>query len=125
MTSPDSNWLSRLLRRDRRPHEDDLHTCAACGKDFVNPVEWEPVSPEAWWMRLRCGNCDGFPCVVHAKSDAEVLGVRPALEYANVTLLTNATATRLETSNTGRSVTEVIVEHEGQEERFAGDIVVV
>ena len=29
---------------------------------------------------IRCGTCDGFPCLVHAKSDAEVLGVRPALE---------------------------------------------
>ena len=26
---------------------------------------------------VRCANCDGFPCLVHAKSDAEVLGVRP------------------------------------------------
>ena len=33
---------------------------------------------------MRCKNCDGFPCVVHAKSDAEVIGVRPALEHANV-----------------------------------------
>ena len=39
---------------------------------------------------VRCTNCDGFPCAVHGKSDAEVLGVRPALEHANVTLLTNA-----------------------------------
>ena len=31
---------------------------------------------------VRCANCDGFPCLVHAKSDAEVLGVRPALEHA-------------------------------------------
>jgi len=35
-------------------------------------------------------DCDGFPCVVHAKSDAEVLGVRPALQYPNATLLTMA-----------------------------------
>ena len=28
-----------------------------------------------------------FPCVVHGKSDADVLGVRPALEHPNVTLL--------------------------------------
>ena len=28
---------------------------------------------------VRCGTCDGFPCLVHAKSDAEVLAVRPAL----------------------------------------------
>ena len=59
MPSPDSNWLSRALgRRPLRPHEDDLHACAACHTDFVNPVDWEPVSPESWWMRLRCGNCD-------------------------------------------------------------------
>ena len=35
---------------------------------------------------VRCSTCDGFPCLVHAKSDAEVLGVRPALEHPNVTL---------------------------------------
>ena len=39
---------------------------------------------------VRCVNCDGFPCAVHGKSDAEVLGVRPALEHPNVTLLVNA-----------------------------------
>ena len=37
---------------------------------------------------VRCGFCDGFPCPLHAKSDAEVHGVRPALEHPNVTLLT-------------------------------------
>ena len=52
---------------------------------------------------VRCANCDGFPCVVHAKSDAEVLGVRPALEHANVTLLTNAKAVKLETNDAGTS----------------------
>ena len=57
MTSPDSNWLSRALKRSSRMSEDDLHHCFACGKDYVNPVEWEPVTPEAWWMRLRCGEC--------------------------------------------------------------------
>ena len=39
---------------------------------------------------VRCDNCDGFPCLVHAKSDAEVIAVRPALEFPNVTLLTGA-----------------------------------
>ncbi len=43
---------------------------------------------------VRCSTCDGFPCLVHAKSDAEVLGVRPALEHPNVTLLTNARRSR-------------------------------
>ena len=74
---------------------------------------------------VRCTTCDGFPCLVHAKSDAEVLGVRPALEHPNVTLLTNAMAVRLETNERGNEITEVVVERDGETERFAGDIVVV
>ena len=74
---------------------------------------------------IRCSTCDGFPCLAHAKSDAEVLGVRPALEHANVTLLTNAIAVKLETNAAGTAVSEVVVEHAGSEERFAADIVVV
>jgi choline dehydrogenase-like flavoprotein len=72
---------------------------------------------------VRCMDCDGFPCAVHAKSDAEVLGVRPALEYPNVTLLTNAKVVRLETNDAGTAVTEVVVERDGQTEQFAGEIV--
>ena len=74
---------------------------------------------------VRCMNCDGFPCAVHGKSDAEVFGVRPALEHDNVTLLTNARAVSLETNEQGTAVTEVVVEHGGVHERFAADIVVV
>jgi choline dehydrogenase-like flavoprotein len=74
---------------------------------------------------VRCSTCDGFPCLVHAKSDAEVLGVRPALEHPNVTLLTNAKAIRLETNQAGTAVTEVVVERDGTTESFAADVVVV
>jgi choline dehydrogenase-like flavoprotein len=74
---------------------------------------------------VRCMNCDGFPCVVHGKSDAEVLGVRPALEHPNVTLLTNAQASKLETDDAGTEVTAVVVERDGQTERYSGDMVVV
>jgi len=73
----------------------------------------------------RCINCDGFPCVLHAKSDAETLAVRPALEFPNVTLMTNAMVHRLETSPTGREVTRVHVMHEGNPTEFTGSIVVV
>jgi choline dehydrogenase-like flavoprotein len=74
---------------------------------------------------IRCATCDGFPCLVHAKSDAEVLGVRPALEHPNVTLLTNSKVVRLATNDGGATVTEVVVERDDAEERFAGDVVVV
>jgi choline dehydrogenase-like flavoprotein len=74
---------------------------------------------------VRCSTCDGFPCLVHAKSDAEVLGVRPALEHPNVTLLTNTRVVKLETNGSGNEVSEVVVEQDGQIERFTGDVVVV
>ncbi len=74
---------------------------------------------------MRCQNCDGFPCIVHAKSDAEVLGVRPALEHPHVELLIGAEARRLDTDAAGTSVTEVVVNRDGGEERLTADLVVV
>jgi choline dehydrogenase-like flavoprotein len=74
---------------------------------------------------VRCATCDGFPCLVHAKSDAEVLGVRPALEHPNVTLVTNAEAVRLETNVRGSEVTGVVVDHAGERVTFTADLVVV
>jgi len=63
--------------------------------------------------------------MVHAKADAEVMAVRPSLESPTVTLLTGATATRLETDPTGRSVTGVVVERGRGQEMYEADIVVV
>lgn len=74
---------------------------------------------------IRCNTCDGFPCLVQAKSDAEMMGVRPALKFPNVTLLTNAKATKLVTNASGTTVTSVQVEIQGKTETFAGNIVVV
>ena len=74
---------------------------------------------------VRCANCDGFPCAVHGKSDAEVLGVRPALEHDNVTLLTNAKAVKLETNEAGTAVTEVVVERDGELGALRGRLVVL
>jgi choline dehydrogenase-like flavoprotein len=74
---------------------------------------------------IRCQTCDGFPCLVRAKSDAETVAVRPALEFPNVTLLRNAKALKLQTNANGTAVTEVVADVAGQREVFRGDIVVV
>ncbi len=74
---------------------------------------------------IRCNTCDGFPCLVHAKADAETIAVRPALRHPNVTMLTHAHVRRLETSANGREVTRVIVDRNGGQETYTGDIVVV
>jgi len=74
---------------------------------------------------IRSTWCDGYPCLVHAKSDAETIAVRPLLDRPNVTLLVDAEATRLETDPTGRTVTDVVVRRDGQRETYRGDVVVL
>lgn len=74
---------------------------------------------------LRCDTCDGFACLVDAKADADVNGVRPAITYPNVTLMTEAKVLRLHTSRSGREVTGVETEITGKRQIFSGDIVVV
>jgi choline dehydrogenase-like flavoprotein len=74
---------------------------------------------------IRCNTCDGFPCLVNAKADAQVVCVDPALEHPNVEIVTRARVTRLETDASGRTVTRVHVERDGVPETYAGDVVVV
>ena len=74
---------------------------------------------------IRCNTCDGFPCLVYAKSDAQVVCVDPALRNSNITLLTHSFVPRLETSASGREVTKVHVERNGTKETYSAGIVVV
>jgi choline dehydrogenase-like flavoprotein len=74
---------------------------------------------------IRCNTCDGFPCLVNAKADSQVVCVDPALQYPNVTMVTNALVTRLEANGNGREVTGVVVERNGETETYKASIVVV
>ncbi len=61
---------------------------------------------------VRCPTCDGFPCLLHAKGDAEVSGVRPALAYDNVRLCPGRRVRKLRCSPDGRRVEEVETDRE-------------
>ncbi|WP_371501201.1 GMC family oxidoreductase [Kitasatospora sp. NBC_00374] len=75
---------------------------------------------------IRCNRVDGFPCLVRGKADAEVICVEPALEHDNVTMVTGANVRKLETDDSGRTVTAVVAElADGSTARFRGDLVVV
>jgi choline dehydrogenase-like flavoprotein len=74
---------------------------------------------------IRCETCDGFPCLVGAKSDAEVCAVDPALQHPNVTLRTNSFVEKIETSPSGREVSKVIVQRNGDREEYSTNFVVV
>lgn len=70
---------------------------------------------------IRCDTCDGFPCLVDAKSDAEITCIHPALTFPNVTLLTNAKAVRLETDESGKKVVGLEVERFGKKEYYTAN----
>jgi choline dehydrogenase-like flavoprotein len=59
---------------------------------------------------IRCATCDGFPCKVDAKSDAETCGVDPAVRSGHARLLTGMRVRRLVTDATGRRVDHLVVQ---------------
>ncbi len=74
---------------------------------------------------IRCNTCDGFPCLVHAKSDADIVCVRPSLDTNNVTLMTQAKVVKLHTNETGTEITGVETQLPTETKIFTADIVVV
>ena len=74
---------------------------------------------------VRCKTCDGFPCMVLAKSDTDVCCVRPALEDPNITLMPNVYARRLLTDETGKTVTAVEIEQEGEVKKITASTFIV
>ncbi|GAB2561514.1 GMC family oxidoreductase [Dyella jejuensis] len=75
---------------------------------------------------IRCAAFDGYPCLLNGKSDAQVICVDPTLAaYPNVTLLTHAYVSTLDTDPSGRRITAVNVEREGRREAYSADIVVM
>jgi choline dehydrogenase-like flavoprotein len=76
---------------------------------------------------IRCDTCDGYPCLVHAKSDSDINCIRQIMRLPNVTLLTQAKVTRLITNAAGTAVESVEAELDGtgKKSSFFGDIVAV
>jgi choline dehydrogenase-like flavoprotein len=59
---------------------------------------------------IRCRTCDGFPCRVGAKSDAETCALEPAVATGHVRVLTDAQVRRIATDRSGRNVEHVVVD---------------
>jgi choline dehydrogenase-like flavoprotein len=72
-----------------------------------------------------CNTCNSFPCRINAKSDADVLCVRPAMGQPNVTLWTGAMARRLIASASGSRVEAVEIERGGNVHRIEAGLVIV
>jgi choline dehydrogenase-like flavoprotein len=74
---------------------------------------------------VLCNTCNSFACRIHAKSEADVCAVRPALRHDNVTIWTRACATRLVTDPAGKRIAGVEVERDGTATRVDAPLVVV
>ncbi len=75
---------------------------------------------------IRCNTCDGFPCLLHAKSDADINCVRPATESnSNITLLTGAKAVKLNTNAAGNEIVSVDVEINNEIQQFGAAVFVL
>ena len=55
---------------------------------------------------VRCATCDGFPCLLGAKSDAETCAVDPALATGHARLATGSGCARIVTDARGRRVVQ-------------------
>lgn len=75
---------------------------------------------------MRCSYFDGFPCLLNGKADAQVICIDPMLaKHDNVTMLTGAYVSRLDTDASGHRIETVHVTRDGQEETYSAPIVVV
>jgi len=74
---------------------------------------------------IRCKTCDGFPCKVHAKTDAEVAAIRPALATGKLEVKTNSKVIRILLSTDGRKAEAVEYESNGTVEKLHAPIIVL
>ena len=98
--------------------------------EIVDRLTAQGLHPSPLPLGLRencifCNTCNSFPCKIHAKSDADVCGVRPATQSPNVTLWINATARRLITDASGSKIDTIEVERGGKTETISAPLVIV
>jgi choline dehydrogenase-like flavoprotein len=74
---------------------------------------------------ILCNTCNSFACKLHAKSEADVVCVRPAAAQPNVTLWTHATARRLITDARGERIEAVDIERADETVRVHAPLVIV
>ena len=91
-----------------------IHSTLSLNRDADHP-ERRPC--------IRCSTCDPYPCMLHAKQDAETAGVRPALKHDNVELWTGAYVSKL--TSTGSTIDGVHCTVEGKDYVLKAGTVVV
>src|ERR1700748_2045861 len=131
---PSGRGPERAARRTGYPYPPVSHepNIAALSQKFSNDglhpfhlplgilLDEKDGKPTSTSICIRCDAFDGFPCLLNGKAEAQVMCVDPALKAnPNLTLLTGAYVSKLETDATGRKITSVCVTRSGAEERYS------
>jgi choline dehydrogenase-like flavoprotein len=74
---------------------------------------------------VLCPTCDGYPCLLDAKGDADIAAMRPALASPTVKLLTRSQVTRLVTSPDGSEIAGLTIRRDQREHTIVADRYVV
>lgn len=123
---PTEGYASKPYPHASVPHEPRLQAIS----DAMTKAGYRPFhAPVAVLENCRlCNTCDGFPCKIRAKADAEVIGYRPIRALPNVTLKTNTVVTRVfggkEPGNLIRGVLGWD-EYAGEMVTYTGDTVII
>jgi choline dehydrogenase-like flavoprotein len=124
---PTDPWRSGEYPHQALEHEPEVQRLA----DRLTAQGLRPFAPPAavdlgpLGRCVRCATCDGFPCMVDAKGDADVSALRPAMQSGSVELLTRTRVESLIVSGDGKSVVEARATRDGAPTRIvAGRFVV-
>ena len=102
--------------------------------EFASRLRQQGLSPSSLPLAINsgprgncilCKTCDGFPCKIAAKNDAETCALEPAIATGRVDLLTKTYARRLLLSPDGHSISAVEVIQAGEVKTYTAKIVVV
>jgi len=119
---PTEPWRSTPFPYPALPHEPYV-------TELLGRLRAQGVSPSANAMGLdrreggtciRCRTCDGFPCRLGAKSDAETCAIDPALDTGTMRLVTGTVVRRIVADATGKRVDHLVVEDADGASRVRG-----
>jgi choline dehydrogenase-like flavoprotein len=109
---PTAPWRSTPFPYPALEHEPYIADLAArLREQGVNPTSNAMgVDRRPGGSCVRSATCDGFPCPLGAKSDAETCGIDPAIATGHARLETGMHVRRIVTDRTGRLVDHLVAE---------------
>lgn len=124
---PTDPWRSTDYPHRPLPHEPEIQRLAdRLSAGGLTPFSMPAgVDLGATGRCVRCSTCDGFPCMVDAKADADVSAIRPAVQHGSVDLLTRTRITELVASDDGKTVVEARGMRDGRPVRVLAERFVV